>query len=142
MRGVRGRVRALGIDRLVEVLRQSNRNVTAGSIDEGKRSVSIRVTGQFQDPRSIEQSVLAYGEGGAPIFIRDVADAELGFKREVGFVRSKGVPVMALNAVRETGTNALSVMENFQAALRDANEGVIASRGWGIQMRQLYNETV
>lgn len=134
--------RGIGIDRLVDVLRQSNQNVTAGTVDEGKRSVSVRVTGQFQDPKSIESTVLTYDDGGAPVFVRDVAEVELGFKKEVGFVRSKGVPVMAINALRETGTNALVVMENLKGAIADANENVISPQGWGLQMRQLYDETV
>lgn len=134
--------RGLGVDQLVDVLRHSNQNVTAGTVDEGKRSVSVRVTGQYESPEAVAETVIAYSPTGTPVFVGDVAEVELGFKKENGFVRSKGSPVIAINAVRETGSNVLVVMENLKKAIKLANESVIEPRGWGIQMDQVYDQTV
>ena len=134
--------RGIGIDRVVTVLRQSNENVSAGTVDESKRSVSVRVTGQYETPEALRQTVIAYSGTGTPVFIRDVADVTLGFKKDVGFVRSKGSPVIAINAVRETGSNVLAVMENLKAAISQANETIIEPRGWGIELEQVYDQTV
>ncbi len=131
----------IGIDQLTTILRQSNQNVTAGTIDEGKRSVSVRVTGQYESAQELSDTVIAYSPTGTPIFVRDVADVELGYKKEIGFVRSRGTPVIAINVVRETGSNVLIAMENLKQAIAFANENIIEPQGWGIEMDQVYDQT-
>src|SRR5687767_1666282 len=97
--------RGITIDAFVEALRNENRNVSAGAVAQGKRDVSVRAIGQYDNPEEILSTVVGWTDAGAPVYVRDVADAEIGFKRQVTFVRSQGEAVMALNAKRETGTN-------------------------------------
>src|SRR5690606_30956282 len=95
--------RGLGIDQLVSVLRQSNADVTAGTVDEGKRSVSVRVTGRYESPEQIADTVIAYSDTGTPVFVRDVADVAMGYKKEVSLVRRRGMPVTATAGARAYG---------------------------------------
>lgn len=134
--------RGLSIQQVAAALRSENVDVTAGTVAEGKRDVSIRVVGQFTDPEQVRQSVITWTADNVPVFVSDVAEVELSFKKETTFVRSRGVPVMAMNAQRETGTNVLVVMNELREAIRRANDEVLAPRNWGIEIHQIYDQTV
>ena len=49
---------------------------------------------------------------------------------------------MALNAKRETGTNVIEVMDNLKAQIEKVNEEVLGPRGWGLELFQVYDQTV
>ena len=134
--------RGLTLDDFVESLRQENANVSAGAIAEGKRDVSIRAIGQYEDPQQIRDTVVGWTDAGAPIYVSDVAEVGVGFKRQVSFVRSEGQDVLALNAKRETGTNVIEVMRNLRAQIEKVNRGVLGPRGWGIELHQVYDQTI
>lgn len=134
--------RGITVDQFVAALRQENANVSAGAIPEGKRDVSVRAMGQYDDPEQIRTTVVGWTAAGAPVYVRDVADVQIGFKRQTSFVRSEGQSVMALNAKRETGTNVLEVMENLKRQIAKVNKDVLGPRGWGIELQQVYDQTV
>jgi HAE1 family hydrophobic/amphiphilic exporter-1 len=134
--------RGLTIDRLVEALRRDNADASAGVIVEGKREVSVRAVGQYKSPAQIESTVIAWQSDGTPIYIRDVATVERSFKRQRSFVRSLGQDVMALNAQRETGTNVIQVMDGLRRAIDDVNRNLIGPKNWGIELHQVYDQTV
>ncbi|MCS7032699.1 MAG: efflux RND transporter permease subunit, partial [Phycisphaerae bacterium] len=134
--------RGITIEQLVNALTTENRNATAGTVDEGKRAVSVRVVGQYESPDQIADTVIAYTSAGAPVYVRDVARIVLDFKKETGFVNSLGEKVMAINAQRETGSNVLSAMASLKAAVADVNENVLKPKNWGIMLDQVYDQTI
>ena len=134
--------RGIPIDRFVTALRQENLNVSAGAIPQGKRDVSVRAIGQYEDPEQVRKTVVGWSQAGAPVYVSDVAEVGIGFKRQVTFVRSEGQNVMALNAKRETGTNVLEVMANLRRQVDKVNQEVLAPRGWGLELHQVYDQTV
>ncbi len=134
--------RRITIDSFVESLRDENRNVSAGAVAQGKRDVSVRAMGQYDDPQKLRDTVVGWTDAGAPVYVADVAEVGIGFKRQVTFVRSQGQGVMALNAKRETGTNVIEVMNNLQSQIQKVNADVLNPRGWGLELFQVYDQTV
>jgi len=134
--------RGITLDRFVTALRQENLNVSAGAIPQGKRDVSVRAMGQYDDPEQVRNTVVAWTDSAAPVYVRDVAEVAAGFKRQVTFVRSEGQDVMALNAKRETGTNVLEVMSNLKRQIDKVNREVLNPRGWGLELHQVYDQTI
>ncbi|MEM6315757.1 MAG: efflux RND transporter permease subunit, partial [Planctomycetota bacterium] len=135
--------RGITINQFIAALRDANRDVTAGTIAEGKRDTSVRVVGQFETPTEIENTVVAYEPTtGAPVYVKDVADAVLSFKKTTSWVRSQGEAVLAINAQRETGSNVLEVMDNLKAALDEVNTDVLGPTNWGLELDQVYDVTV
>ncbi len=133
--------RGISIAAFDEALRRENSNVTAGTVTEGKRDTSIRAVGQYSDPQEIRDTVVAYTDAGAPVYVRDVAEVSLGFRKPVGFVRSSGSDVIAVNAKRETGSNVLEVMAGLKKAIEKVNREVLAARGLGLELHQVYDES-
>ena len=59
------------------------------------------------------------------MLVRDVATVVDGFKKTLSFVRSKGRPVMALPARRETGANVLLAMANLKSQIDLVNREIL-----------------
>jgi len=136
--------RDLSPDDVAFALRQENRNTSAGTIAEAKRDFRVRLTGQFENVEDILATIIAYRDG-APVYVRDVAAAELGYERQRGFVRSNGVRSIAINVVRETGANTIEVMDELKLRLAEVSESILPrldpTAGPHLRIRQVYDET-
>jgi HAE1 family hydrophobic/amphiphilic exporter-1 len=131
-------VRQLTIADVRNVLRAQNVDVSAGDFWEGKRRWVVRTLGQFQSPEQVERQLLAVRHG-APVYVRDVAQVKLGYKKPDGLVRRFGESSVAVNIERETGANVLEVMKDLRSAMDELNDGVLKDRQ--LEMAQVYDET-
>jgi len=133
--------RGLTFTQVMEALRRQNANISAGQRTQGKRDLTVRTIGEYESPEEILDTVIAYTAGG-PVYIRDVAEVELSYKRSTGFVRSKGQFVLAFPVRRETGTNVMTVMAGVRDAIDRVNREVLQKRGLRLDLTQVYDETV
>lgn len=130
--------RRLTIQNLRTALRGQNKDTSGGDFWEGKRRYVIRTLGQFRSPEQVEDVVVAYREG-QPVYVKDVAEVKLGYKKPTGLVRRFGSSAIAVNCQRETGANVLDVMTGLRVAVGELNEGILNQRG--LQITQVYDET-
>ncbi|MEQ8768129.1 MAG: efflux RND transporter permease subunit [Planctomycetota bacterium] len=134
---------------LVAAIRAANRNVSAGDVDEGKRSVRVRTIGQYDRVSDVEATIVAYDIGG-PVMLRDVATVVETYKEPSSFVRSRGEQVIAINAQKEVGANVMGVMQRLREAIDELNRpgGVLDSeaqtRGLNgeLNLAQVYDQTI
>ncbi|MDH5563758.1 MAG: efflux RND transporter permease subunit, partial [Nitrospirota bacterium] len=131
--------RAITILDLAKALDQENRDFSAGDFDEGKRSYIVRTVGEYRDAKDVE-NVIITRRGGAPVYVRDVAQASIGYKDATHVVRQKGHPSIAVNAIRQTGANVLDAMDGLKEAVVELNEEILEPRGF--YLFQVYDETV
>ncbi|HAA50311.1 MAG TPA: AcrB/AcrD/AcrF family protein [Planctomycetaceae bacterium] len=130
--------RQITIADVLRVLRGQNKDTSAGDFSEGKRRWVVRTLGQFRDPAEVRDQLLAV-QDGAPIYVRDVAEVKLGFKKSTGVVRRLGESSISLNCIRESGANVLEVMEGLREVNREINQRILEPRG--LQLSQVYDET-
>lgn len=130
--------RQLTLSDVRRVLMSQNADTSAGDFWEGKRRWVLRVLGQFRSPEQIEDQLLTVVDG-APVYVRDVAEVQLGYKKPDGLVRRFGESSIAINCLRETGANVLDVMDGLSKAAADIDENILKPRG--LQMIQVYDET-
>jgi HAE1 family hydrophobic/amphiphilic exporter-1 len=130
--------RHVTIREMILALDLENQNISAGDFDEGKRRYLVRTLGQYQSPRDVE-NVIIRREDGAPVYVRDVAEVQSGYKDPPSIVRQKGEPAVAMNVVRDVGANVLTVMKNVQEAAGELNTRILPRRG--LSMEQVYDET-
>lgn len=130
--------RQLTIGDVRAVLRAQNDDVSAGDFWEGKRRWVVRTLGQFQTPEQVGHQLLAIRDG-APVYVRDVATVQHGFKKPTGLVRRFGGSCIAINVERETGANVLDVMADLRKAVKELNDGVLRDRQ--VTVTQVYDET-
>ncbi len=125
---------------LSSAIQLQNTNVAAGNLAQGKRDILIRTMGRYESLDEIRRTVVKVGTGG-PIRIEDVAEVRDTFKKQYGFVRSKGKFVMAIPAYREIGSNVIQTMEGLKVAIADVNRQVLEPRGLRLELTQVYDET-
>lgn len=130
--------RDLTIEDVRRVLRSQNDDVSAGDFWETKRRWVVRTMGQFRSTEQVEQQLLTV-QDGAPVYVRDVARVEFGYKKATGLVRRFGESSIAVNVLRQTGANVLDVMTGLQKAAQKLNEETLERRG--LVLTQVYDET-
>jgi HAE1 family hydrophobic/amphiphilic exporter-1 len=136
--------RSLSHAEVIAALRAENRNISAGSISEGKRDYRVRVVGQFASPNEVMETVVAYRQG-KPVFVKDLGTVEVDFEKRRGFVRAFGQPSLALNAIRQTNANVVEVMTELRARVKIIEEEILPTldpvAGPLLRIRQVYDET-
>ena len=116
----------------------TNTNISGGDIEEGKNRFVVRTLGQFKSVEEIENLVITKRDD-ISVYVRDIADVQLGYKKMEAFVRQKNEASIAVNAQREVGANVLVVMEGLKKACSELNENLL--RGRGLALEQVYDET-
>jgi len=115
-----------------------NDNVSAGTVDVGKRRYTVRFTGAF-NPTTMGDLVLEWRDG-RPVSLRDFADVDVQMEDRRSFVITKGTSAIAVNAHREAGVNVLEVMDGLQQAMVELGQGPLARAHLSIE--QVYDETI
>lgn len=131
--------RGVTLDEVAVALDRENRDVSGGDFDEGKRRYVVRTLGTYRSPREVLDVVIA-ARDGRRVRVADVAEVKLGYKKQSVAVRRFGESSIALNCLREPGTNVMEVMERVRETVREMNDGILADAG--LQMEQVYDETI
>lgn len=131
--------RGLTLRQIAARLAEEDRDTSAGHFDEGKRRYTLRAVGAFDDPKEIAGVVLREGPRDR-VFLRDVATVRRSYKDPEVVVRYKGIPCIAINVQRRTGSNILDIMNGVKQQIRLLNEGPLGERG--LKILQAYDATI
>ena len=109
------RLQAHGVDvrSLVTLLRQSNRNVSAGEIKEGRRKLLVRAVGEFATPREARDLPL----NDAGLRLGDVADVVYDFPQKDSFNFLNGVEALTVTINKASNSNLLKVVDRVKEEL-------------------------
>ena len=135
----------LTVTSVVGALRAANASVSAGDIDEGKRRYVIRTEGEFTSLDDVRKVVLRSIEDAATgriarVTVGDIAEVRFDYKDPTAQIRFLGKPVLAINAVRDTGANVIEVMNGIYKALDELNTDFLPDQD--LFLTQVYDETV
>jgi len=131
-------VRGITLSEMAQALSSENDNYSAGDFDEGKRRYVVRTVGEYQSPEDIE-NVIITRKNGAPVYVRDVASVNLGYKDAEYAVRQNGEPAIAINAVKESGANTIEVMDGLIEAVEELNNNDLEKLN--LHLFNVYEET-
>jgi HAE1 family hydrophobic/amphiphilic exporter-1 len=129
--------RGLTVQQVRDVLLRKNRNVKGGNIDEGKQRHVVRTVGQFTDLTQIE-NVLITMQHDHPVYVRDIARVQFGYKEMERSIRLFGKPTMGFGIIRRTGANTIEVMQGIKRELAYLSS-IYADKD--IRFEQVYDET-
>jgi HAE1 family hydrophobic/amphiphilic exporter-1 len=131
-------VRKITMTEVAAALASENKDYSGGDFDEGKRRYLVRTAGDYRSPEDIGNVIIKTIEG-APVYVRDVARVELGHRKPLAFVRYKGKPGLAVNALQEPGSNVLDVMEEIREVVAQIDRDLM--RPQGLALEQVYDQT-
>lgn len=130
--------RGLTIGDVRSALSGQNKDTSAGDLWESKRRWVIRTLGQFRDPEHVRSQVLT-SEGGTPIYVGDVAEVRVAYKKVDSLSRRYGLTSNGLSVRRASDANTLEVMDGIYEATEKLNDGVL--KRLGLELYQYYDET-
>jgi Cu(I)/Ag(I) efflux system membrane protein CusA/SilA len=122
------RLAAYGVplERLIQVIRESNRDVGGRVIEMADKEYMVRGLGYLHGIGDIENLVLK-NDGGTPVQVRDVARVELVPAERRGVAELNGEGEVASGIVMARfGQNALDVIRNVKAKIREIAAGLPA----------------
>ena len=124
----------LAFNDLIATIQAENTNIPGGSVDIDRLNYLVRVDGEFDEPEEIE-SLVVDAPGGTPIYIRDVADVEFGFKDRDSYARlevlqeevesgvfvpvegAEDLQVISLSVKKQSGENIIETVDRVEAAI-------------------------
>jgi HAE1 family hydrophobic/amphiphilic exporter-1 len=136
-------LRGITFTQLRDALRAENVNASAGDLRDGRLDVRVRTVGQYDSIDELHNTVIAQTPGG-PVRIKDIGHAVVTMEKKRSFVRSNGKPALAINAIRETGANVISVMEELRNRVDYVNENILKryeNDKYGLYIEPVYDET-
>jgi HAE1 family hydrophobic/amphiphilic exporter-1 len=111
----------LTIDDLIRVLRTENVNISAGSMDVGRRGYRIRTVAEFNSIEEIMKAIIK-STGQRRILMADVANVGFGYeKRLVSMIQNEKEGI-AIGVKPEPGTNILEMTDRVEQVVKWLNE--------------------
>ncbi|MEJ2237382.1 MAG: efflux RND transporter permease subunit [Gemmatimonadales bacterium] len=108
----------LAFEDVINAIRDENVTIPGGAIDVGDVKYLVRVPGEFETTAPIEGIVVAT-RGRNPIYVRDVANVDFGFKERDSFARLDLTPVVTLGISKRSGENIIETSEAVSAVIDD-----------------------
>lgn len=110
--------RNLSIDRVTRMLAASNVTIPAGNIEIGTKNYAIRIPGEFSNVKEIG-NVMVGNYMGVPVFLKDIAVIEDGFKKQQRITRMDGVPSLMVVVQKQSGANTVKVAKAISKKIKE-----------------------
>ncbi|NGP75251.1 efflux RND transporter permease subunit [Balneolaceae bacterium YR4-1] len=108
---------------LIAAIQQENVTIPGGTIDVGTKKFLVRVPGEYETPKPIEDIVIDAPDD-QPIYIRDVAEVTFGFKDRETYAELDNAPVISLSIVKRSGENILETSAAVKSILDEELPGL------------------
>jgi len=118
-----------------------NISMSGGDIKLGKIKRSIRLIGEFTDPKEIE-SIIVKSEKGNIVYLRDIGFVEYGFAERDSYARLEKLPVVSLQVVKKSGENLLSTIEQVTVILDESKKTNVIPNNLIVTVTQDQSKTV
>ncbi|MEK9684798.1 MAG: efflux RND transporter permease subunit, partial [Rhodospirillaceae bacterium] len=130
---------------LNNALRNTNINLSAGEIEEGKREYTVRTESELNTVERVKEVVLRSTRdpvSGRILRVRvgDIAEVERAYKRTTSRRRDRGRNAIIINAVQDNGANVIETMASIRKVVADLNKDVLPQAG--LTMEQVHDDTV
>lgn len=121
---------------VISTIQQENANIPGGSIDVDRLNYLVRIDGEFREPEEEIKNLVIKSPNGNPIYVRDVADVDFGFKERASYARLRvlkveendeliiypdadvnTMPVVTLGIKKRSGANILDTADEVHAVL-------------------------
>lgn len=118
-----------------------NVSMSGGDIKLGKIKRSIRLIGEFDDPKQIE-NIIVKSEKDNIVYLRDIGTVEYGFAERDSYARLMKKPVVSLQVVKKSGENLLSTIDQVNTILKEARDSKLIPDNMVITITQDQSDVV
>lgn len=111
----------LSVETISAIIAGENKNVPGGSFDIGNETYSVRVEGEFSDPRQLED-IYVGSYNGKNIYLKDVARINDSVEERVQETYNNGVQGAMIVIQKQTGANSVAISDEVQKILPSLQE--------------------
>ncbi|MBA4419130.1 MAG: CusA/CzcA family heavy metal efflux RND transporter [Syntrophus sp. (in: bacteria)] len=111
-------VYGLSVNQVLEAVKGSNENFSAGVMKSGGQDYLIRGIGRMRSVADLETSAIGLG-GGIPILVRDVATVKAGPAFRIGDASVDGKPAVILAIQKHPDTNTVELTKRLETVLAE-----------------------
>ena len=90
-----------------------NMTISAGNVDVGGMTRSISIRGDFKNIEQIK-NILVSSQSGAQMYLKEIADVQMGYEKQESFSRLSGKNVIALNIIKKSGENLINASDKIK----------------------------
>jgi hydrophobic/amphiphilic exporter-1 (mainly G- bacteria), HAE1 family len=108
----------LTVDDVKGAIQRQNVEIPGGRVTRNAREDVLRTIARVNDPRELEELVVATTPEGAPVLVRDVAAIEDGSAEIRGASRLNGQSAVTLSVQKLAGANIVSTADGVKQRLR------------------------
>ncbi len=113
----------ISIDQIAERIRAENVNLSGGRLEEGNQRFLVRTINEFLSVDEFRGAIVAY-VSGRPVYLRDIASVERGFKEREAITRVKGRESVELAIYKEGDANTVQVANRLEQRLETIRESL------------------
>ena len=113
----------ISIDQIAARIRAENVNLSGGRLEEGNQRYLVRTLNEFQTVDEFRDAIVAYVVE-RPVYLRDVATVERGYKEREAITRVRGRESVELAVYKEGDANTVQVANKISARLDTVNEAL------------------
>lgn len=106
----------LSVETISAIIAGENKNVPGGNFDIGNETYSVRVEGEFSDPKQMED-IYVGSYNGKNIYLKDVARINDSLEERVQETYNNGVRGAMIVIQKQTGANSVAISTEVQKML-------------------------
>ena len=126
----------IGIDQVAARIRAENVNLSGGRLEEGDQRFLVRTLNEFQSIEEFRGAIVA-NVAGRPVYLRDVAIVERGYKEREAITRVKGRESVELAVYKEGDENTVQVARRIDQRVERIRESLPAD----IELVEIYDQS-
>lgn len=111
----------VSFDDVADAIKHENLSLPGGSIDDGQRTFSLRVPGEFKEVKPLEDIIVKIHQG-KPIYLRDVATVDYSFEDVQSYARLNDLEVVSLAVRKRAGENLLRIADEVKRVVRETRQ--------------------
>jgi HAE1 family hydrophobic/amphiphilic exporter-1 len=107
----------ISIKQIADRIRAENVNLSGGRLEQGNQRFLVRTLNEFQSVEEFNDAIVAY-VADRPVYLRDVATVERGYKDREAITRVRGQESVELAVYKEGDANTVQVANRVDQRLK------------------------
>lgn len=125
----------ISIDQIAARIRAENVNLSGGRLEEGNQRFLVRTLNEFQSVDEFRDAIVAY-VSDRPVYLRDVATVERGYKEREAITRVRGQESVELAVYKEGDANTVQVARRIEQRV----EALLEELPEDIELVKIYDQ--
>lgn len=111
----------VSFDDVRNAISSENITMSAGELVRNDFRRAIRIKGEFEEVSQLGEMIVK-SENQRPVYLKDIAAIEFGFKDPTSIARADGNPVISLNVVKRSGENLLDAADKIKVLIEEIRQ--------------------